>query len=177
MIVRLSKKLFLKTAILVAGLFVALCAPAQGVQASALDEYVPDWYVAPVIPAPLRAPKHAPAAAACLADSVLTFNIDSVLTEVTVYGYDAAGHTTSATVWTCSADGLRTGKSKNEYGYTGATQTMTAVYEWNAEAADWKGTEKHEYTYAGGRMTSNTSSKFLKKLFKNIKRIKIIRHC
>ena len=161
MIVRLSKKLFLKTAILVAGLFVALCAPAQGVQASALGEYVPDWYVAPVIPAPLRAPKHAPAAAACLADSVLTFNIDSVLTEVTVYGYDAAGHTTSATVWTCSADGLRTGKNKNEYGYTGATQTMTAVYEWNAEAADWKGTEKHEYTYAGGRMTSNTSSLWL----------------
>ena len=149
-------KLFLFTAILMAVLFVAMPAYAQDSLAYVQEENTPDWYVEPVIPAPLRAPRHAPAAA-CLADSVLTFNIDSVLTEVTVYDYDQAGHTTAATVWTCNADGLRTGKSKNEYGYTGSTQTMTAVYAWDANAAAWVGTEKSEFVYAGGRMTSNTS--------------------
>ena len=122
----------------------------------------PEWYVAPVIPASLRAPMLTQAAAAtCKADSVLTFNIDSVLTEVTTYAYDHAGHTTCTTVWACAADGTRTGVSKNEYGFTGSTQTMTAVYVWDNTINNWKGTEKHEYTYAGGKMTSNTSSLWL----------------
>ena len=72
-------KLFLFTAILMAVLFVAMPAYAQDSLAYVQEENTPDWYVEPVIPAPLRAPRHAPAAA-CLADSVLTFNIDSVLT-------------------------------------------------------------------------------------------------
>ena len=99
--------------------------------------HVPLWYVAPEIPASLRAPMRATAAASCKADSVLTFNIDSILTEVTTYAYDNAGHTTCTTVWSCAADGSRTGKSKNEYGFTGSTQTMTAVYAWDNAANTW----------------------------------------
>ena len=122
----------------------------------------PEWYVAPVIPVSLRAPKRATAAAAsCNVDSILTFNIDSVLTEITAYAYDEAGRTTYTTVWTCNSDGSRVGKSRNEYGYTGSTQTMTAVYTWDNTLNDWIGAEKHEYTYAGGRMTSSTLSVWL----------------
>ena len=40
---------------------------------------VPEWYVPAEIPEALRSPMRT-AAAACLTDSVLTFNIDSVLT-------------------------------------------------------------------------------------------------
>ena len=117
----------------------------------------PKWHVAPEIPLPLRAPRRATAAANCPLDSILTFNIDSVLVEVTIYGYDAAGHVCNQEVWTVKADGTRVGKEKKEYGYTGSRQTMTAVYTWDAAANAWKGTEKSEYTYSGSRMTSNTS--------------------
>ena len=52
-------------------------------QAPAVDSaafaYQPEWYVAPVIPAAKRAPKRATMAADCPTDSVLTYNVDSVL--------------------------------------------------------------------------------------------------
>ncbi len=128
----------------------------------------PEWYVAPVIPVSLRAPKRAPAAAASCTrvEAIQTFNIDSVLTEGTYYEYDAKGNVISTTVWTYNPDGTMTGKSKNEYAFDAAgTQTMTAVYIWDGAANDWKGTEKYEYvykTFAGEKkMTSNTSSVWL----------------
>jgi hypothetical protein len=129
----------------------------------------PEWYVAPEIPLPLRAPKRATAAAGCPLDSVLTFNIDSVLTEVTIYGYDAAGHTTLTEVWDVYEDGSREGVSKRENGYTGSTQTMMAVYDWDANAHDWKGTQKTEYTYSGSKITSNTSFIWLNTWVEDIK--------
>ncbi len=128
----------------------------------------PEWYVAPVIPVSLRAPKRAPAAAASCTrvEAIQTFNIDSVLTEGTYYEYDAKGNVISTTVWTYNPDGTMTGKSKNEYAFDAAgTQTMTAVYIWDGAANDWKGTEKYEYvykTFAGEKkMTSSTSSVWL----------------
>ena len=128
----------------------------------------PEWYVAPVIPVSLRAPKRAGAAAASCTrvEAIQTFNIDSVLTEGTYYEYDAKGNVISTTVWTYNPDGTMTGKSKNEYAFDAAgTQTMTAVYIWDGAANDWKGTEKYEYvykTFAGEKkMTSSTSSVWL----------------
>jgi hypothetical protein len=124
----------------------------------------PEWYVVPVIPVSLRAPKRATAAAASCTrvEAIQTFNIDSVLTEGTYYEYDAKGNVISTTVWTYNPDGTMTGKSKNEYAFDATgTQTMTAVYIWDGAANDWKGTEKYEYvykTFAGEKkMTSNTS--------------------
>ena len=128
----------------------------------------PEWYVAPVIPVSLRAPRRAAAASASCTrvEAIQTFNIDSVLTEGTYYEYDAKGNVISTTVWTYNPDGTMTGKSKNEYAFDAAgTQTMTAVYIWDGAANDWKGTEKYEYvykTFAGEKkMTSSTSSVWL----------------
>ncbi len=124
----------------------------------------PDWYVAPVIPEHLCAPirKTVVAATCSRIEAVQTFNIDSVLTEGIYYQYDDRGNVISTTVWSYSPDGTMVGKSKNEYAFDNAgTQTMTAVYEWDNAANDWKGTEKYEYAYgifAGEKkMTSNTS--------------------
>ena len=102
--------------------------------------------------APLRA-----AAAACLTDSVLTFNIDSVLTEATTYDYDAAGRTIRTTVWQYNADGSRTGKSKQEYAFdANGTQIYTGTFAWDAATNDWKGTAKSEYVYnEAHKMESN----------------------
>lgn len=134
--------------------------PTIDALAAAVDtiagDTTPEWYVKPEIPVALRAPKHA-TAAGCPVDSILTFNIDSVLVECTLFGYDAAGHTINQEVWTVNSDGSRVGKTKNEYGYTGSKQTMTAVYEWDAAAKAWKGTERYEYTYKGSQMTSKTT--------------------
>ena len=173
---------FFAALLLVAGLLptVPACAQAQETEpamdtlvtatlaADTIDNTDPEWYVEPVIPAPLRAPKHAPAAAASCTrvEAVQTFNIDSVLTEGTYYEYDAKGNVISTTVWTYNPDGTMTGKSKNEYAFDATgTQTMTAVYIWDGEANDWKGTEKYEYvykTFAGEKkMTSSTSSVWL----------------
>ena len=103
----------------------------------------PEWYVAPVIPASLRAPMRTSAAAAsCKTDSVLTFNVDSVLTDVTVYEYDEAGRTVGTLVWTCNTDGSRVGKSRTEDRYDASgTKTMTATYVWDNMTNDWKGKE------------------------------------
>ena len=123
----------------------------------------PEWYVAPVIPASLRAPMRAHAATSCSrVEAIQSFNIDSVLVEGTYYEYDAKGNVISTTVWAYAPDGTMTGKSKNEYAFDAAdTQTMTAVYIWDGAANDWKGTEKYEYvykTFAGEKkMISNTS--------------------
>ena len=173
---------FFAALLLVAGLLptVPACAQAQETElaldtlvtatlaADTIDNTDPEWYVEPVIPAPLRAPKRAAAAAASCTrvEAVQTFNIDSVLTEGTYYEYDAKGNVISTTVWSYSPDGTMTGKSKNEYAFDAAgTQTMTAVYIWDGAANDWKGTEKYEYvykTFAGEKkMTSSTSSVWL----------------
>ena len=112
---------------------------------------VPEWYVPAEIPDSLKAPFGAPlraAAAACLTDSVLTFNIDSVLTEATTYDYDAAGRTIRTTVWQYNADGTRTGKSKQEYAFdANGTQIYTGTFAWDATTNDWKGTSKSEFVY------------------------------
>ena len=115
----------------------------------------PEWYVAPVIPASLRAPMRTSAAAAsCKTDSVLTFNVDSVLTDVTVYEYDEAGRTVGTLVWTCNTDGSRVGKSRTEDRYDASgTKTMTATYVWDNMTNDWKGNAKTEYTFENGKNT------------------------
>ena len=123
----------------------------------------PEWYVAPVIPASLRAPMRANAATSCTrVEAIQSFNIDSVLVEGTYYEYDAKGNVISTTVWAYAPDGTMTGKSKNEYAFDATgTQTMTAVYVWEDAANDWKGTEKYEYVYktftGEKKMISNTS--------------------
>ena len=128
----------------------------------------PEWYVAPVIPASLRAPMRTSAAAASCnrVEAIQIFDIDSVLTEGTYYEYDDRGNVIITTVWAYALDGTMTGKSKNEYAFDAAgTQTMTAVYVWESAANDWKGTEKYEYIYqtvAGEKkMISNTSLAWL----------------
>ncbi len=97
------------------------------------------------------------AAAACLTDSILTFNQDSVLTEATTYDYDAAGRTIRTTVWQYNADGSRTGKSKQEYAFDASgTQIYTGTFAWDAATNDWKGTSKSEYVYnEAHKMESN----------------------
>jgi len=86
----------------------------------------------------------AKAASSCPLDSVLTFNVDSVLTEVTIYDYVV--DTSRTTVWTVNPDGTRVGKSRAE-SYSSSLKTMTAIYEWDNTAHTWKGTEKEEKTY------------------------------
>ena len=91
----------------------------------------------------------AKAASSCPLDSVLTFNVDSVLTEVTIYDYVV--DTPRTTVWTVNPDGTRVGKSREE-SYSSSLKTMTASYVWDNSAHTWKGTKKEEksYKYFGG---------------------------
>ena len=102
----------------------------------------PEWYVAPLVREADFAPRRA-AAANCPVDSVLTFNVDSVLVEVTMYEY---GDTTRTMVWTVNADGSRIGKSRTESAST-ATTSYSATYAWDANTNNWKGTSKEEHTY------------------------------
>ena len=112
-----------------------------------VSDSVPEWYVAPEIPLFLRAPKHK-AAAKCVMDSMLSFNVDSVLIEASHYEYDNAGHVIREIVWTYNADGSKTGKSKQEYSFDAYdNQVMTAVYAWDNASQTWKGTEKYEFVY------------------------------
>ena len=120
----------------------------------------PEWYVAPQEPASSNAPMRA-SAASCKTDSVLIFNIDSVLTEVTTYAYDNAGHTISEVVWTVNADGSRIGKSKKEDLYEGNTQVMTSTYVWDNTTSDWKGSAKTEYEFTNGKNTTTTEFDWL----------------
>ena len=103
------------------------------------------------------------AASSCPLDSVLTFNIDSVLTEVTIYDYVV--DTARTTVWTVDpTTGIRTGKSREE-SYSSSLKTMTAKYEWDNTKNDWKGKDKFEYVYKyfGGKkmMISSTTFKWI----------------
>ncbi len=103
-----------------------------------------------------RSPMRA-ATAACMTDSILTFNIDSVLTEATTYDYDAVGRTIRTTVWQYNTDGSRTGKSKTEYAFDASgTQIYTGTFAWDANTNDWKGTAKSEFVYnEAHKMESN----------------------
>ena len=116
----------------------------------------PEWYVAPEIPLRLRAPKSVKAAK-CTMDSMLSFNVDSVLIETYHYEYDNAGRVSCEAVWTVNADGSQIGKEKQEYAYDAyENQVMTAVYDWDNAASRWHGTEKHEFVYdAEHRMISS----------------------
>ena len=122
-----------------------------------VSDSMPEWYVAPEIPLFLRAPKHT-AAAKCVMDSMLSFNVDSVLIEASHYEYDNAGHVIREIVWTYNADGSKTGKSKQEYSFDAYdNQVMTAVYAWDNASQTWKGTEKYEFVYdSEQRMISDT---------------------
>ena len=116
----------------------------------------PEWYVAPVIPASLRAPMRAHATTPCREDSVLNFNIDSVLVGITFYTYDESGRTINTTGWSCLPDGSRIGWQKCDYAYSGNYQTLRAIYDWDYELNTWKGVEKEEYVYEGSKMISHT---------------------
>ncbi len=117
-----------------------------------------DWYVEPVIPEALRSPMRT-AAANCLTDSTYTFDQDSVLVEISLYDYDAAGRTIRTTVMAYNSDGPRSGKSKLEYGFDNSgTQIYTATYAWDNDLSDWIGTEKYEFVYnEAHKMESNIS--------------------
>ncbi|MBR6018327.1 MAG: hypothetical protein IK073_06870 [Paludibacteraceae bacterium] len=116
----------------------------------------PEWYVAPVNPEVLRAPMRSAAAASCPTDSIFIFNIDSVLTEVTIFAYDDAGHTISEVVWTVNADGSRVGKTKKEDRYEGSIQVMTSTYVWDNTTSNWIGNAKTEYEFTDGKNTATT---------------------
>lgn len=122
------------------------------VDSFAIDSFDPDpeWYVAPEVRVDyIRASKRANANT-CPTDSVLIFNIDSVLVEVTVYEY---GDTTRTMVWTVNADGSRFGKSKTEEAST-STASFNATYAWDNTTNDWKGTSKTEHIYANNKETT-----------------------
>ena len=113
----------------------------------------PEWYVAPLSRDSVRAGKRAlVAAATCTKDSVQIFNVDSVLTGVSVYEY---GDTTRTMTWTVNPDGSRFGTSRSEEKTSGDI-TFTASYEWDFTANDWKGISKEEHTFAGNNETLRT---------------------
>ena len=88
-------------------------------------------------------------ASGCLTDSILTFNADSVLTEATIYDYDASNRTIRTTVWKYDVTGGILGtSSKTEYCFdTRGDQVYTASYTWNTATNDWKGSSKTEFVY------------------------------
>ena len=102
-------------------------------------------------------------AADCPTDSVLTYNVDSVLVEVASYDYDDAGNVIRSMKWACEPDGKRVGTFKEEYGFdANGTQVMTAVYAWDNTINDWRGTEKSEFVYDNEeRIVSNTEYTWL----------------
>ena len=157
------------TVLLAVALIVCAALPAQAQEVSVEETIVtvvdsvaaevdstaavtPEWYVEPVIPEAKRAPKHAKAAK-CSLDSTLSFDVDSVLVEVSAFKYDDADRVTSKTVYACNPDGSRVGTFKEDYGFdANGTQVMTAVYEWVSASSKWKGTEKTEFAYDGELM-------------------------
>ena len=106
----------------------------------------PEWYVAPIsydsVVARFKAPRRT-AAANCPIDSIRIFNVDSVLTAVTVYEY---GDTTRTIEWTVKPDGTRIGQSKQEDANTTLT-TYTATYDWDNKTNDWKGTNREDNVF------------------------------
>ena len=111
----------------------------------------PAWYVAPIhldsLVACYQTSRRAIAAADCPIDSICHFNVDSVLTNVTVYEY---GDTTRTLTWTVNPDGSRFGNSKTESGTKGDI-TFSASYVWDYATNDWKGSSKEEHTYTGNK--------------------------
>lgn len=90
----------------------------------------------------------------CPLDSVLRFDIDSVLVEVTAYEY---GDTTRTTVWTVNPDASRIGKSRQESA-SNTSGTFSASYGWDETTNDWKGNSKTEVLYtASQKIASNTN--------------------
>ena len=112
------------------------------------EDSIPEWYVKPEIPEALRSPMRA-TASGCLTDSILTFNADSILTEATIYDYDAANRTIRTTVWKYDVNGgILSSSTKTEYGFDNrGEQVYTASYTWNSETNDWVGTDKSEYVF------------------------------
>ena len=108
----------------------------------------PEWYVAPEMRFSFRAPMRT-SANACLLDSILTYDIDSVLISVTVYEY---GDTTCTSVWSIQSDGSRTGVSKEESA-SSSTATFYASYTWDDATNNWAGIYKEEHTYAADKET------------------------
>ncbi len=112
------------------------------------EDSIPEWYVAPVIPEELRSPMRA-TASGCLTDSILTFNADSILTEATIYDYDASNRTIRTTIWKYDVNGgILSTSSKTEYGFDSrGTQIYTASFTWNTATNNWKGSSKSEFVY------------------------------
>ena len=121
-------------------------------EAILMPDTTPEWYVEPVIPEAKRAPRFAKAAK-CSLDSTLSFDVDSVLIEVSAFQFDDKDNVISKTVYSCNPDGSRVGTFKEEYGFDATNrQVMTAVYEWVSTSNTWKGTEKTEFAYDGELM-------------------------
>lgn len=118
----------------------------------------PEWYVPPISWDVNFVPRRAVAASTCLTDSLRTFDVDSVLTEVTWYDYDNAGRTIRTTVWTCNPDGSRVGKSKNEVAFDAAgRQVLSATYDWDNTTNDWHGLSRTEDVFnENGKLESRT---------------------
>ncbi len=129
---------------------------SDSVSAETVDTIInpdPEWYVAPLTRDSVRAGKRALVAAnACTIDSVQIFNVDSVLTGVSVYEY---GDTTRTMTWTINPDGSRFGTSRSEEKTTGDI-TFTASYEWDVTTNDWRGISKEEHTFTGNKETVQT---------------------
>ena len=115
----------------------------------------PEWYVAP-IPYDSVFARHKVArraAANCPIDSVLIFNVESVLTDVSIYEH---GDTTRTITWTINSDGSRIGKTWEEYAQTSLT-AYGAKYTWDNTTNDWKGVGRGDTVYdAKHNMTSRT---------------------
>ena len=132
-------------------------APVSNIDTVSVDMIVnldPEWYVAPLSYDSLIARQLVPrrAAASCPIDSVQHFDVDSVLTGVSVYEY---GDTIRTLIWTVNPDGSRFGTSRTESGTNGDI-TFSASYDWDFTTNDWKGTAKEEHTYTGSKETLRT---------------------
>ncbi len=124
-------------------------------EAILMPDTTPEWYVEPVIPEAKRAPRFAKAAK-CSLDSTLSFDVDSVLIEVSAFQFDDKDNVISKTVYSCNPDGSRVGTFKEEYGFDATNrQVMTAVYEWVSATGSWTGKEKTEFAYDGELMISS----------------------
>jgi hypothetical protein len=111
----------------------------------------PEWYVAPVDRAIIRAPKRA-AEGTCPIDSVQTYDVNGNLTHVSIYEY---GDTTRTITWAIN-NGSRVGESKMEYANDGFVY-YGATYTWDNTISNWKGVDRADTIYNEARkMTSRT---------------------
>lgn len=111
----------------------------------------PEWYVAPMMAEQSLAPQRMAKAEEQI-DSILTYDVNSVLVEAAHYEY---GDTIRTMIWGINPDGSRYGKSREEYALNEAgAKKYDATFHWDTESSSWKGTLKHEYVYTGGLNTS-----------------------